>query len=251
MIFFFCRPAQGVVEVPDHLDGGVVGLGAGVGEEHLAHGHRRAGDQHLREVDHRLVRFGGERVVERQLAHLGGGGLHQAFVVEAKRGAPQAGDALDIFLAGLVPNAHALAAGDHHRADLLVRLQIGVGVQHVGDVAGGGGVRAERRGRCHEGLLFRLGGQAQEPRPIKHGAKPRSCQDGPDTAHRSAVCRRSEADRAGIGRRIYHHAVMLGRAPRTRASLSTMHRQAKGLTSVAPCQDVFLTAAQGRRGCDA
>ena len=100
-------------------------------------------DQHLRQVDHRLVRLGGEGVVERQLAHLVRGGLHQAFVVEAERGAPQAGDGLDIFLAGLVPHAHALAAGDHHRPDLLMRLQVGVGMQHVGDVAGGGGIRAE------------------------------------------------------------------------------------------------------------
>ena len=70
-------------------------------------------DQHLRQVDHRLVRFGGERVVERQLAHLRRGRLHQALVVEAERGAPQAGDAFDVFLAGVVPHAHALAAGDH------------------------------------------------------------------------------------------------------------------------------------------
>ena len=172
------RPAERVVEVPDHLDGGVVRLGAGVGEEHLAHRHRRALDQHLREVDHRLVRFGGERVVERQLAHLVGGGLHQAFVVEAERGAPQAGDAFDVFLAGVVPHAHALAARDHHRADLLVRLQVGVGMQHVGDVARGGGIGAERRGRGHDRVSLRYaamldrglgGGKERGSRAVRRG----------------------------------------------------------------------------------
>ena len=98
-------------------------------------------------------------MVERQLAHLVGRRLHQPFVVKTERGAPQAGDAFDVFLAGFVPNPHALAAGDHDGADLLVRFQIGVGVQHVGDVAGGGGVRAERWGRCHEGLLLVCGAE--------------------------------------------------------------------------------------------
>ncbi len=142
-------PAQCVVQIPDHLDGGVVGLGAGVGEEHLAHRHRRALDQHLRQVDHRFVRFGGEPVVERQLTHLRDGGLNQAFVVETQRRAPQAGDGFDEFLTGLVPNPHALAARDDDGPDGLMRLQVGIGMQHVGDIAGGGGVRAERWGRCH------------------------------------------------------------------------------------------------------
>ena len=67
-------------------------------------------DQHLRQVDQRLVRLRGERVIERQLAHLVDRRLHQALVVEAERGAPQAGDALDVVLARVVPHAHALAA---------------------------------------------------------------------------------------------------------------------------------------------
>src|SRR3712207_7399851 len=50
------RLAGGVVHVPEHLDDAVVRLGARVGEEHLAHRRRRALDQHLREVHHRLDR---------------------------------------------------------------------------------------------------------------------------------------------------------------------------------------------------
>ena len=133
-----------------------IGLGPGVRKEHLAHRNRRPRDQHLGEVDHRLVRFRRERVVERQLAHLRRRRLHQTLVVEAQGRAPQPGDAFDIFLPGLIPHPHTFAAGDHDRSNLLVRLEVGVRVQHVGDVACGGRVCAEGRGRCHEGLLLDL-----------------------------------------------------------------------------------------------
>jgi hypothetical protein len=141
--------ADGVVHVPEDLDDAVVRLRAGVGEEHLAHRHRRALDQHLGEIDQRLVRLGGEGVVEGQLPHLVGRRLHQPLVAEAERRAPQPGHALDVFLALVVPDPHALAAADDHGALLQVRLVVGVGVQGVGDVAGGGGVA----GRGHRSLL--------------------------------------------------------------------------------------------------
>jgi hypothetical protein len=47
------RLADGVVVVPDQLDGRVVGLGARVREEHLGHGHRCEREQLLGQRDHR------------------------------------------------------------------------------------------------------------------------------------------------------------------------------------------------------
>jgi len=88
-------------------------------------------------------------MVERQLAHLRHRRLHQALIIEAEGGAPQPGNGLDVFLAGVIPDPHALAVGDDHGADLLMGFQIGIRVQHAGDVARGGRVRSERRGWHH------------------------------------------------------------------------------------------------------
>ncbi|MCY1530296.1 hypothetical protein D9M68_654770 [compost metagenome] len=126
--------AEGVVQVPDHLDHGVVGFGAGVGEEHLAHRHRRHLDQFLGQLDARPVRLVAEQVIERQGAQLLLGGGDQALVAEAQRRAPQAGHGLDIALALVVIYIDAFAALDDQRADLLVQAGIGVGVQLVLDV---------------------------------------------------------------------------------------------------------------------
>ena len=76
-----------------------------------------------------------------QLAHLLGGGAHQPFLAEADRHAPQARQPLDVFLALIVVDVDAFAALDDHRADLLVAPGVGRGVEMIGDVPGGGGVR--------------------------------------------------------------------------------------------------------------
>ena len=177
------RAAEGVVEIPHHLDGGVIGLGARIGKEHLAHRHRRPLDQHLGEVNRRVVRFGGEAVIERQLAHLVGGGLHQPLIVKAERGAPQAGDAFDIGLALLVPNPHALAMVDHHGPYRLMQLQIGIRMQHMGDVTRLGRVGANERGggRRGHGGLFGLEGYAR----LEIIATPRHAGEAPRLADRA------------------------------------------------------------------
>ena len=168
----FPLPAQRVVDIPYHLDCRIIRLRAGIGEKDAAHRHRRALDQHLRQVDHRLVRFGGEAVVERQLAQLCRRRLDQPFVRKAQARAPQPGDALDIGAAVLVPDAHALAAADHQRPRLQMGFQVGVRVQQVGDVAGGGGIGA---GRGHGGPLGQRteGGQCRRfPARGEPGARP-------------------------------------------------------------------------------
>jgi hypothetical protein len=63
--------------------------------------------------------------------------LDQPLLAEADRDAPQAGEALDIFLALIVVDMDALPALDHHRADRLVPARIGGGMEVIGDVAGG------------------------------------------------------------------------------------------------------------------
>ena len=61
-------------------------------------------------------------------------------LAETDGDAPQSRQPFYIFLALVVPDPHAFAAGDHHRSGLEMRLEVGVGVQRVGDVAGGGGI---------------------------------------------------------------------------------------------------------------
>ena len=147
MIFFFCGPLQRVVVVPDHLDDEVVGLRARRGEMRLRHA-RRERDQPLGELRRRRVRFVAERMVVGQLRHLLGGGLHEPLLAEADRDAPQARETFDIFLALIVVDAHAFAALDHHRPDLLMAARVGGGVEIIGDVAGGERIRPN----VHAGL---------------------------------------------------------------------------------------------------
>ncbi len=155
MIFFLCGPAERVVVVPDQLDDGVVGFGAGVGEEHLGHRHRRHLDQRLGQIDAGIVRLVREGVVERQLPHLPRGRFHQPLLAEAEGRAPQAGHALDIGLAAVVEDVHAFAALYHQRTHILMGLQVGVGVQIVGLVAACRRV-ADPAGHFGHFLLFKF-----------------------------------------------------------------------------------------------
>ena len=85
-----------------------------------------------------------------QLGHLLRGRLDEPRLAEADRDAPEAGEALDVWLALIVEDIDALAALDHHRPDLLVPAGVGGGVEIIGDVAGG-----ERIGTIvHVRLLF-------------------------------------------------------------------------------------------------
>jgi hypothetical protein len=137
------RAAQRIVHVPHHLDDGVVGLRARVGEEHLRHLDRRHHLQLLGEVDGGLVGALVEGVVKRQLLHLLVGHRGQPLVAEAQRRRPQAGHALDVLLAVVVGDVDAAAAHDGERTGFLVLLEVGVGVQVVRNIPRRVGIAAE------------------------------------------------------------------------------------------------------------
>ncbi|MEJ1967180.1 MAG: hypothetical protein WDN03_00875 [Rhizomicrobium sp.] len=113
--------------VPGELDLGVVGLRAGIGEEHLADRERRDLLQLLGQRDGGLVALAAEQMAEGELAHLLRRDLGQLVLAPAQRGAPQPRHRLDIVLAVLVVDVAALAAVDHHRAGLAEFHQVGVG----------------------------------------------------------------------------------------------------------------------------
>ena len=141
------RPAERVVEIPDQLDREIVGLGAGRGEMRLGQLARRHLHQPLGERRRRRMRLVRERMIEGQLLHLRRRRGGQTRLAEADRDAPQAGEALDIFLALVVEDVDAAPALDHHRPDLLVPARVGGGMEVIGDVA-----RGERIGkRGHDG----------------------------------------------------------------------------------------------------
>ena len=77
---------------------------------------------------------------------------HQPLLGKAERGAPEAGHALQIFLAAVVIDIDALALRDHGRAGDLVRLEVGVGVDDGGDIAA-----CERIGLGDHGILRNVG----------------------------------------------------------------------------------------------
>ena len=128
--------AERIGAIGDQLEDGVVRLRAGIGEEHLAHRHRRERDQLLGEVDRGPVRFGREGVIERQRLHLLVRGLDQPLLVEAEPDAPQARHRLEIALARRIEHVGPLAALDHQRTCLLMRARVGVGVELIGHIAG-------------------------------------------------------------------------------------------------------------------
>ena len=104
-------PAEGVVVVPNQFDDGIVRFRAGVGEKDLGHLDRRHLQQAFCQIDRRHVRFLREGMIVGQLAHLSRGRLDQPFLAKAERGAPQAGQALNVFLALRVVDVDALALG--------------------------------------------------------------------------------------------------------------------------------------------
>src|SRR6185312_690712 len=143
---FLFRPADGVVVVPDDLDGGVVRLGAGIVEKYLRHRHGQQLEHALGQVDGGLMTLAVEDMVVGETLHLRLGGVDQPLLAIAQRDAPKAGETLDIFLAGIVPDAHALTARHDERTVRLMLREIGVGMKLKGDVAGFRGVGAQHGG---------------------------------------------------------------------------------------------------------
>ncbi len=129
------RTAENVVVIPDQLDLGVVRLRPGIGEEHLRHRNRGAADQVVGKLDRRLDRLVREAMIEGKRIELPGRRLDEALFAEAERRAPQAGEALDIALAGNVVDIDAFAAGDDMRADLFMQRRVGIGVKVTANIA--------------------------------------------------------------------------------------------------------------------
>ena len=127
--------AAGVGGIPVEFDLGIVGLRTGIGEEDAAHRERHHLFQFFRQRNRRFMTFAGEDVPGRQFAHLFGSGFGQRILAPAQCRAPQAGHRLDIILAALVIEAHALTAIENQRPGFAQLHQIGVGVQHRVDIA--------------------------------------------------------------------------------------------------------------------
>ena len=142
----FLRLAKAVRPVPEHLEDGVIGLRPGIGEEHLAHGHRREADQLFGKINCRPVRAVGEVMVIRQLLHLPGGGIDQALFVKAHSDGPESGHAFDIAVALGVKDIDAFTPIHDQRALFFVCTGIGVAVEVVGDIAGFVGIGAQVHG---------------------------------------------------------------------------------------------------------
>ena len=140
------RAPHRVVVVPGDLDLGVVGLRAGVGEEHLGGGCGRQGLELLGERNGRLVAAAAEQVREGEARHLLACGLDELRVAVAEPRAPQPGQALDVSLAGVVVDVDAFAALQYQRPRAAVGQEVGGGMQQGFHVT-----RGEIRERAHRG----------------------------------------------------------------------------------------------------
>ncbi|MCY1280739.1 hypothetical protein D9M70_295310 [compost metagenome] len=148
------RGAQGgaVVAVPaadhdlllrlaDHLpvaahgaDQHLVGLGAGVGVDRVAVVAGQQAEEQLGQFHHRRVGGVEEHVVVRQLLQLLGGRGGEVLAAVAEVGAPEAGHAIEVALAVVVPEVEALAANDHPRPFGVQRLLVEEGMDVVGRI---------------------------------------------------------------------------------------------------------------------
>src|SRR5690606_2419443 len=111
---------------------GVVAFGARAGEEHVVHPFRSQLGNGLGQLQYRRMRSLEEGVVERQLAHLGTGRLDQLLAAITHGHAPQAGHAVEDFVALAFPQLYALRLGDGARALLVQLAVVAEGRQMVG-----------------------------------------------------------------------------------------------------------------------
>ena len=144
--------AQGVVVVPGELDLRLVRVGARDAEERLGVGDRGHLPQLLRQRHRRFVALAGEEVRVGEVPHLLRRNLGQLFHAVAQGGAPEAGQALDVLPALLVPDPDALRPGDDERTVAAMIRQVGRRVEDRLDVPGGdagGGWRCGGCGQAH------------------------------------------------------------------------------------------------------
>jgi len=168
---FLLRLADGIVVVPDHLHGRVVGLRARIGKEHAGHGHRGLCQQFGGQFGHCRVGPVIEGVIVGQRLQGPDACGHQTRMAEAQRTAPQARHALDVAPPVFVLHVNAVAPGDHERphggvvGQIGERMQMGLDVlrgQFAGRLSGHGGVsskfgdgcRGWRRGCVHRGAGY-------------------------------------------------------------------------------------------------
>ncbi len=128
------RLAFDLPEAAHGTDQHLVGLGAGVGVDRVAVVVGQQAEERLGEFDHRRVGGVEEHVVVRQLVQLGGGGGGQVLAAVAQVGAPQAGHAVDVLVAVVVPEVQAFATHHHARALGVQRLLVEEGMDVVGRI---------------------------------------------------------------------------------------------------------------------
>ncbi|OIQ73538.1 hypothetical protein GALL_448230 [mine drainage metagenome] len=126
------RVALGGVHEPQHFDHGVVRLRARVGVKHPATLERRNLNQLLRQHHGLVGHAAKEGVIARKAVILRLGGGDQAGVIEAGNHVPQARVRIEVLPPMRVENIRALAVGQHDRAALVNRGQVGEAIKRIG-----------------------------------------------------------------------------------------------------------------------
>jgi hypothetical protein len=119
---FLLRTTEDVVDVPDQLEIGLVGVRSGEAEEHAAHGLGSAVDDHLGQPDRGLGAMAHIGMVIRQGSGLCGNGVGDLGAAIADIDAIEAREGVEAALALPVHDVDALAPGD----DAVRRLSAGM-----------------------------------------------------------------------------------------------------------------------------
>ena len=101
---------------------GIIGVAARITERQYRIIHWNHLGQLIRQINGDLVGFATKHMTKSQLAHLLGGGINQLLIAIAQSSAPEASQALEIFIALFIPHIAALTPLD---GDLLYGFKIG------------------------------------------------------------------------------------------------------------------------------
>ena len=125
LVFF--RVADNVGVIAQQLDVGVIGIRAGIAEEHFRVLDRHHAGQFVRQVHAGLMGLAAEHMGEGQFAQLLADAVDQFAIAIAQAGAPQPRHSLQVLLALVVVHVNAFASLDNQ---LLGSHQVGGGVDH-------------------------------------------------------------------------------------------------------------------------
>ncbi|MNY13358.1 hypothetical protein D3C86_1464900 [compost metagenome] len=162
------RTAERLPVDPRHAEPGIGRFRSGIGEEHMVHVRPGAGGDFLRQKCRRRRGGAEKRVVIGQLVHLALHDIGDLAAAISDIHAPEAGEGVEIFLAGAVIDENPFRALDDAGAGGIQLAHIGKGMKVMGGIDGG--EVGQRLGDfIHDRSHSHKGNGAHATAPAEHG----------------------------------------------------------------------------------